>query len=325
MKLRILTGSIVLLSALASFAEESQTAVAPTAPSQGQTSAPVAKVAPEAAAKKWKVGYQMRAFYDRTDADTNTGIVTNRNRFTFGYNLGPATVAIKPTWTNKYNVDNEVASVSAGDLILEAAKSGIKLNHDWSLTTTGRYYLPTSAGSRALASNGMLFGDLFFTRPIGTRLTALVEATYTKTFHNQRTAYAVKDATTKKPVKGKINAKDAPQNLPVDQISSAEGNARYDMYHLAGLEYKINKSWSFTQIVAFTNKYTYGNQAQGVSSSSADELEVMSYVTVEANKHLSIDFGLDQNRDSKARAAQPNYTFMADAETQYYLLANISL
>ncbi|MDZ4661873.1 MAG: hypothetical protein SGJ18_09685 [Pseudomonadota bacterium] len=331
MNLKILTGTLVLLTAVASFAEESQTTapapVAPvaieTTPSEGQTSAPVATVAPEAKKKAWKVALSSRALYPRVAADNGTGAVVNRNRFTFGYNLGPATVAIKPTWTNTYNVDTEVSKVSAGDLILEVSKPGITLNHDWSLTTTGRYYLPTSESSRLLASNGMAFLDLFFTRPLGTRLTGIIEGTYTNSFQAHRTAYQVKDAKLTKVI-GKPSSKPA-DNLPADQVNTIDGNARYDMSHLVGLEYKINKKWAFVQLLSYANGYKYSDRGQSVPSNSSDVFSVTSYFTFQAAEKVGFEMGLNQDRNSESRAAQPRYTYMADAESEYYLLANISL
>lgn len=330
MKLNILTGTLVLLSALNSFAEETQTAAAaPTAaaatvaPSQGQSTAPASAAVPEAKKKAWKAAYNFRALYGRVDADNGTGKVSNRNRFTLGYNFGPAAVAIKPTWTNTHNVDSNTGKVTAGDLILEVSKGGIALNHGWTLGATGRYYLPTSESSRLLASNGMLFGDLLFTRPIGTRFTAVVEGTYTNTFQGHRTAYQARKAGSNKPV-GKPSSKPT-TNLPSDQIVTSEGNARYDVTHLVGLEYKINKSFAFTQTFSYANRYSYSEKSLGISSGSDDSFGVMSYFSYQAAKNVGIDFGLSQDRDNSARAAQPKYTYMADAETQYYLEASISL
>ncbi len=327
MKLIKLMIAVGLSFSANSFAEESteQKAAAPAAtaslaPTEGQSQTTLTEVAKETKKSNLKLSHNFRLLYGRVDSDNNTGTVANRNRAHLGYKFENWTVGLKPTWTASYNVGEGDSKITANDLILEGSR-GFKLNHDWSLTSINRYYLPTSKASRALSTDGFAYAELFLTKPMGTRFTLIVDGVYTKNFENYRTQYTVKN----EKLKTSTTSSKPTANKTAGDIVEVSANDRYSITHYVALDYKINQKWGFSQWVGYGNSYGYSNPSQGVNAPRSDLFELYSIASYAANDHVSVDFGLMQGRDSKTRAVKEDFSFMADHETKYYFELGLKL
>ncbi len=325
MKLTKLVALFMVLTSGASFAEEvAQTqaanAAGNTLPSMESTTS-LQKAVPEATPKSWGAGYLNETRYGRADAFKGAGQAKLDHRFGVTYKLSGGTLGVYQLWRQKADMTGSGASkVTALDPFVRFVFNTIKLNHDWTLDPSVRFYAPTSETSKLNSQNGRFRSTLEFKRPINGRLGFYYafDGNYysQKNLSTYKEEGSVANGNVSKPGSGMEGERPG---------YKYEANRVYDVLNVVGLEYQINSKWSFEQQVGVTNAYTYGDAAHGINHRNEDSLEVWSYLNYAPTESTKIILGLEQSRDSEARAKEPTYSFMADSETVYFLSLSVGI
>lgn len=296
-------------------------AEAPVQQPAQESSASLQKVVPAATPKSWGASYLNETRYGRADAFKGTGRAQLDHRFGVTYKLSGGTLGVYQNWRQRQDMTGSGASnVNITDPFVRFVFNTVNLNHDWTLDPSVRFYAPTSETSRLNSQNGRFRSTLEFKKPINGRLTFgyIFDANYyaQKNLSTYKEAGKVSNATVSAPGKGD------PGERPGYKY---EANKQYDAYNIVGLEYQINKKWSFLQQIAVSNTYTYGDAAHTINHRNEDTFEVWSYLNYEAAKGVSMVLGLEQTRGTAERTAEPTYNFMADNETGYYLSLSVGI
>ncbi len=285
-----------------------------------ESSTSLQKAVPAATPKSWGASYLNETRYERADAFNGTGAMKIDHRFGVTYKLQGGTLGLYQTWRQTQDMQANTAKVQNSDPFVRFVFNTVKMNHDWTLEPSVRFYAPTSETSQMNSQNGRLRSTLEFKRPLNGRLGFYYA--FDGNYYMQKNLSSYK-------AEGKVaNQKVASKNTgDVGERAgyAYEANKRYDMYNVFGLDYQINKKWTFQQQIAIQNVYTYADAAHNINHRNEDTFEVWSYLNYEAAPGVAFVLGLEQVRNAEARTAEPTYNFMADNETNYYLSISVGI
>lgn len=327
MKLLKLMTAVLLIGGSAYAAQTAtqtaQPAVAAAAvqqPSMESTTS-LQKAVPAATPKSWGASYLNETRYGRAAAFNGNGSATLDHRFGITYKLSGGTLGVYQNWRQQAEMGGSgVSRVNITDPFVRFVFNTVKLNHDWTLDPSVRFYAPTSAASQLNSQNGRFRSSLEFKRPINGRLGFY--------YAFDGNYYAQKNLSTYKAdglVANPNSAKPGAGGEGERPGYKYDPNRAYDYYNIVGLDYQINSKWTFQQQLAVSNTYTYGDAAHAINHRNEDTFEVWSYLNYEPTKGVALILGLEQVRGSAERSAEPTYSFMADNETNYYLSLSVGI
>ncbi len=321
---KLIVGSLIVMSSHV-YAEE--TAKTEVAQSNGngtavvpapQTSILLEEVAPKKS--PWLAKYVNETRYGRGDASKGTGTAESIHFFTIGHQFEKGKLTLTQPITQNQDMSQNTAGMVHNDPYLKYAWKKVGLNHDWTLDPEFRYYAPTGTASKDLGSNGRLRADLEFRRPINGRLTFSFYTMADQMLHNNLSGIKADSPSMNK----RISSKGGMSENMGGKYSWV-ANKRYSHLNMLGLDYEINKKWSFLQQVGVYNIEYYKDAAHAINHRNEDSLEVWSYLSYAHNPNVSFVLGLEQSRGTDERQTDESYTFMNDNETKYYLALSLGI
>lgn len=314
MKSKLLLSLLVSLSSAISLAEET----AATSPAQTTTGAPAQTATTLQAVEPAKKGPVIFKYINETrlkksDYVAGGGEFEGLHIISLGYNANGTKFTLNPSWTSSSErTGSEATTFQLIDPYIKVGKN-FKLNHDWSVDAAVRYYVPISAESKRISSNGLLRLEGEFKKPINDRFAFLL---YTSLYQNlQKNLSSLEGTKTAMQKDTKMRGKSGASVPGSDAAEMYTSNRQYAWLNLAGVEYEISKKWSFQQWAGLYEKHYYSDPKRDITSTSqVNMLEVWSYFNYAASDNLAILLGLEQERAMET----PDYKFMADNETKYF-------
>lgn len=297
---------------------------ATTAAANAQTTATtIQQIAPEAPKTGWTATYLNETRYGRADAASITGgTMELYHQATLGYKFAAGKFTLNQAWVQKHAVVNYTETFTSTDTWLKWSFNKINMNHDWSLASSVRYYLPTSAASKAISSNGTARADLSFKRPLNDRFAFVFDSIHYQRFQTQVSSLTQDSqlAAVSPKVQSKFGVPDS-----LKGSMSFKANQQYRSYNLLGLEYEMSKKWSFEQHVGYQNVVTHADASSQIGSRNEDTLEIWSYFNYSPAPGVDFQLGLEQSRGSADRAADESFNLFADNETNYFLSVSLGI